>query len=88
MTPDEKMMLMEVYEYMQSRKVQQLTYPLDDQSKASMEVPTGEGLGNTTPLFDTVNIASTPTSIPVPLQYAGTILLKIEDVTYEIPFIS
>lgn len=73
-------------QWMDARKVQQLSYPVDDASKSALGVPVGRGTGN----GDTTQVVSIPAgggSATVPANPSGTVLLQIEGVVYEIPYL-
>jgi len=86
MTPDQEQKLNEIYEWMQSRKVRQLEGPVDDTSVALLGVPKYDANGSST-LTQSVSVPSTPTNIDVPAAYTGTLILSIEGVQYEIPYL-
>lgn len=74
-------------EWKNARELQQIRYPLDEASRASLGTVTVDGLGGTA-LTQSINIASTPQSISVPRAYLDTILLNTGDVRYEVPYIA
>jgi ATP-dependent protease Clp ATPase subunit len=80
----------EVYTWMQSRKVQQISYPLDDASRTAVSesnviVPTGTGA---TTLTQSIGLSGNPQNINVPAAYVGTEKLTINGVTREFPYIA
>ena len=80
MTPEEKTQLNQVFEWMQQRKVQQLSYPVDDASRNSLGAAIVTGAG-TTALTQT--LASTPGAVPK--AYARTFILVSNGMQYEVP---
>lgn len=79
--------LQEMYEWYQARKAQAIPFPLDQASKNSLPGAVGAGLGSHA-LTQVVAVATVPPSnINVPAAYAGTVLVTIEGVTYELPYI-
>lgn len=81
MTPTSEQ-LKEMWEWYQARKVQQISYPLDDASKASLGVPTSEGPGSTT---KTQVINTSGATATVPAAYVQTVLVRIDGTQYEFP---
>jgi hypothetical protein len=75
-----------MWAWYQARKQQQISYPLDEASKASLGVPTGQGAGSSTP-NQTTSIPPTGGSVTAPVPNAGTFLLNVAGVTYEIGYI-
>lgn len=75
---------MEMWADYQRRQTQQLRYPVDDASKSALGVPIGKGAGSSS-TTRSQNVASTPTSFTVPVNPAGTIIIEVEGVLYEIP---
>lgn len=87
MNPEDKNKLNEIWNWMKSRMIQQISYPLDDASRNTLNVVQGAGSGSHA-LTQSVPVATTPpSSINVPAAYIGTVLITIEGVTYEIPYI-
>lgn len=86
MTPQEQQMLRELYEWMQQRKQQQLAFPVDDASRASLGVATGRGAGSTTKT-QTLALTGNPQNINVPAAYVQTVVVEIEGSLYEFPSI-
>lgn len=82
-----KRQLQELLEWKASRERQQISFPLDLASKNSLGVPTSVGAGSSS-LTQSVAVSSTPTNIDVPAAYAGSIIISIEGVSYEIPYIA
>lgn len=77
----------EMFAWYQARREQFIPYPLDPNSKASLDVITSDGNGSAT-LTQSVSVATTPaSSINVPAAYTGTILVKVGGITYEIGYI-
>lgn len=84
MTTEERQMLKEVYQWVQDRKVIQLTTPVDDISKANLGALTYVSAGSTTKT-QTVAVSSTPSNISVPAAYIKTVVVTINGVQYELP---
>lgn len=80
-------MLEELYADMLARREQQIRFPLDEGSKASLGVPTIIGPGSSA-LTQSVAVPSTPTNINVPKAYQDTFILNSGGVNYEVPFIA
>lgn len=87
MTSEQENKLNEIYAWMLSKKLQQLAYPLDDQSKNIVGAVNYEGTGSTA-LTQTLNLSGAAESINVPAPYADTILVVIGDTRVELPVIS
>lgn len=86
MTPEERNMLNEVYQWIQDRKTIQITTPLDDVSKANLGTMTYISPGSTTKT-QSVAVSSTPTNITVPAAYVKTVVVTLDGVQYEFPSI-
>jgi len=78
--------IQEMWDWYQARKTQQLSYPVDDVSKAALGVVVGKGTGGSA-VTRSQSITSTPTSITVPVNPSGTILIEVEGALYEIPYL-
>jgi hypothetical protein len=77
----------EMWDWYQARKAQQISYPLDEASVATLPVVKTKGTGSVT-LTQEVAVATDPaSSIDVPAAYGGTVLIEGEGVTYEVPYI-
>jgi len=87
-TPEQ---LKEMWEWYQARKVQQLSYPVDDASRNALGVVTRVGPGPTSDLTDTISITIGPgggsDTADVPKAYAGSVLLNIDGANYEVPYL-
>lgn len=70
--------------YMNARKIQQLSFPVDDSSKAALGVPTTRGAGSTT-TTQTIALSGNAQNINVPAAYARTVILEIEGDLFELP---
>lgn len=79
-------MLQELYEWMQQRKTQQLSFPVDDASKNALGVVLGNGAGSGA-TTQSVAVSSTPTNINVPAAYTGYINIVVDGGQYKIPYI-
>jgi len=84
MTPEQARKLEEVYQWVQDRKVIQLTTPVDDISKANIGALVYVSPGSTTKT-QSVAVSSTPTNINVPAAYAKTVVVSLNGVQYELP---
>lgn len=91
MTPQEKEKMAQLeaqvtvlMQYMNARKVQQISYPLDDASKTSLGVPIGEGPGSTA-LTENRSLTGNVQTISVPKAYVQTVLVRIDGASYELP---
>lgn len=91
MTDLEKQMLIELYQWMQERKKQQIAYPIDDVSISVIaertRTVTTNGTGSTA-LTDSINLTGNAQTINVPKAYTDTILLVSQGVTYEVPYVN
>lgn len=76
----------ELKKWREERRVQQISYPIDESSRNALGAPSYVGPGSSD-LTDTVNIGATPTSIQVPSAYAGTVIIRINGTSYEIPYL-
>jgi hypothetical protein len=76
--------------WISERNFQQIRYPLDEASRNTLaeEFTQVEDLGDgSTPLTQTINLSGNAETITVPRAYADTVLLKVGDTTYEIPYL-
>lgn len=76
----------ELMEWKRQRESQQITIPLDLASRAVIGGAQDAGAGSAA-LTQSVDVTSTPSSIDVPSAYAGTRIINIDGVRYEIPYI-
>lgn len=76
----------ELHAWMQQKRQQQISYPLDEASKTSMGVPSKFGSGSKT-LTQSITIPNGGGSANVPAAYSGSIVLLIEGGQYEIPYL-
>lgn len=83
-TEEDKMILMEVYQYIQARKEQQITAPLDDPSRNVIGAPQRIGNGSSA-LTQNILISGTPTTITVPSAFTGSVIFMADGTQYEIP---
>lgn len=74
-------------QYMRAREIQQISFPLDDASRSTLRAFTRFGPGSTTPTRSQ-SIPSTPTSITVPVNPIGTVIIEAEGQQYEVPYLS
>lgn len=83
MTPDEKQMLTELYQWMKEKKIQQLSLPVDDASKNALgaSIVTGSGSTAKTQVY-TTGLGDTVTA---PKAYAQTFVMVANGVIYEVP---
>lgn len=76
----------ELYEFMMQKKEQQISLPLDDASRNILGGVAYDGGGSTTKTqIYTDSNSDTHTG---PKAYAGTILLLVDGVRYEVPYIA
>lgn len=75
-----------MWEWYQARKVQQITEPLDDNSRAVLRVVQLNSTGSATKTLD-INLTGNVQTITVPAAYGGTVLIEAGGVTYEVPYI-
>ena len=66
------------------REAQQLSYPVDDLSKAALGVVIAKGNGTKT-LTQTVDTSGPTASVPA--GYADTLILEFEGTQYEVPYL-
>ncbi len=85
MTPEERTMLNELYEWMMEKKRQQISYPLDEASRNTLRavISNGDGSAGLTRIINTAGATAT-----VPSAYIGTIKLEYEGVQREVPYIA
>ena len=86
MTPQERQMLRELYTWMQARKRQQISLPLDPASKNLFAGIRDGGLGSHL-LTQSISLSGVAENINVPASYAGTLFIVSDGSTYEIPFL-
>lgn len=86
MTDQERNMLMEVFEWVQQRKAQQIQAPLDDASKNTLGAATDGGAGSSD-LTQSVSVSGDPESITVPAAFAGSRIIELGGSTFEIPYL-
>jgi len=86
-TPEEFKKLREdvdtIIKWMNDRKTQQISYPLDEASKNAMGVATLVGPGGHA--LTQTKTDSGGDTVVVPAAYTGTIILLIDGAQYEIP---
>jgi hypothetical protein len=87
MSPEDRAKFDEMYAFVQAKKYQQISEPLDEASKNALGVPTGRGRGGTT-ATQTITIGVGGGSATVPANPVGTIILDIAGVRYEVPYIA
>lgn len=90
MTPEQELKLNMVFDWMNQRKKQQISLPLDDASREVIGnfVLFESGAGNAT-LTQNINITGNPQTITVPAAFTDTIELKNQATgqIYEIPYL-
>lgn len=86
MLPEQERKLNEIYEWMLQKKRQQITMPLDDASRILLGAITYDGAGSTAKTQ--VYTDSNSDTVTAPKAYTGTLLLVIEGVRYEVPYIA
>lgn len=84
MSPEERRMLVELYQWMQARKGQQIAYPLDEASRNSLGVVTDRGAGSA-PLTQSITVGAGGGSFSVPAAFQGTLIYESEGVRHIIP---
>lgn len=79
----------ELYAWMEKRKEQQISYPLDDSSRNAISEgsATPEGVGTAT-LIQTLALTGNAQNIDVPSAYVGTEKVRINGTVREIPYIA
>lgn len=89
MNPEQLQQLKEVYEWMQTRKKQQFSYPLDDASKNTLSegAVLSDGPGATT-LDQSIGLSGAPEVITVPAPFVGSVKILAGGVEYEVPAIA
>lgn len=86
MKPEERQMLMELYTWMQQRKQQQITGPLDDASKNSLGALLDYGAGSTAL---TQSIDTSGSSATVPAAFTASRIINLGNgSTIEVPIIA
>lgn len=86
MPPEDRQKLNEIYDWMIQKKRQQITLPLDDASRNLLGGVTYDGAGSTA--TTQVYTDSGSDTVAAPKAYTGTLLLVIEGVRYEVPYIA
>lgn len=76
----------ELWDWYQARRVQQLSYPVDEATKAAIEAATDAGPGSTG-LTQSIGLTGDPQSITVPRGYMGTRIIKLGGADFEIPYL-
>jgi len=91
MTDEERRKLTEVYDYIQQRKKQQLSYPVDDASRNALGVATRVGPGSTT-LTQSISLNLSGDAetkmFNIPRAFVASLIISIEGANYEIPILS
>lgn len=72
--------------WMEARESQLIPRLLDEGSRNNLGAPVYRGVGAHA-LTQSVSVPSTPTNITVPAAYSDTLILEIEGVQYEIPYL-
>jgi hypothetical protein len=85
MKPEDYARFEEMYAWFLERKVQQISYPLDEASRNTLGTVTTDGPGGSS-LTQSI-VTSGPTAT-VPAAYVGTIIIDSEGAKYEVPYIS
>ena len=85
MNPQQLQQFNEMYAWFQQRKVQQISFPLDDASKNGMGVPLITGLGSIA--LTQVYVDSGGDTVTGPKAYSDTFILVSGGVQYEVPFL-
>lgn len=90
MTPTEKAQLEELLDWMRSRKEQQISTPVDPASQAILAIPSisSNGLGATALTQSYSVVGGGGGTVTGPKAYLDTVVLIIDSVSYEIPFVA
>lgn len=91
MTPQEKQMLSEIYNWMKARQVQQLSYPVEDATLHALRerLPYLEWYATgATAQTQSLNLTGNVQVIDVPAAYTGTEVVIINGNRREIPYIA
>ena len=83
MTPEERSQLQELIEWKRQRSVQQLSYPLDDSSRNTINAPMITSPGDTA--LTQVYTDSGLDTVTAPKAYARTIIVIANGTQYELP---
>lgn len=83
MTPELEQMVRELYAWMQERKRQQISYPLDEASRNSLGAPVYRGAGAAT--LTQVAVDSNGDTVTVPAAYARSLILEVDGAQFEVP---
>lgn len=83
MTPDQLQMLQELYAWMQEKKNQQLSCPVDDASRNALGAVVVTGAGSTAKTQ--VYTDSHGDTVTAPKAYAQTFILVSNGIQYEVP---
>lgn len=86
MTPEQQNMLEEVFNWMQQKKVQQISFPLDDASRNASGFASRVGQGSTTKTQTYTD--SNGDTLTGPKAYLGTVIFLADGTQYEIPYIA
>lgn len=86
MTPEQSRKLDEMYADFERRKVQQLSYPVDDASRNALGVIADGGAGSAT-LTQSVAVSGNPENITVPAAFSSSRFVVIGGATLEIPIL-
>lgn len=80
----------ELVRWMEEKKTQQISFPLDEASKNTVfdGTPIGDDLGNGATALTQVYTDSNSDTHTGPKAYADTRLIKIGTVTIEVPYLS
>lgn len=73
--------------FMQGKKLQQISLPLDDQSRIIIGGVVDDGAGSSA-LTENRNLSGNPETITVPKAYTATRLIILDGTRYEIPIIA
>lgn len=86
MTPEERQMLTEIYGWMQERRQQQLSYPVDLASKAALGAVVKVGTGAHA-LTQSISVGAGGGTFNVPAAFTGTFAATVEGQQLEIPYL-
>ena len=87
MTNEERdKMILEIYHWMQQKKRQQISNPLDIASRAVIGAVSSAGAGNSN-LRDELNLDGEAQTIEIPAYYSSSRLIRLGGETVEIPIL-
>lgn len=84
MTPEDRRKLNELYDWMNQKKRQQVSFPLDEASRNSILESGGLFVPKSLGSFGTQTIDTSGASADVPAQPSGTLVVTWQGVDYEL----